>query len=82
MLHQLTGDRRECIARDAAQVLFGAHSRTYSLSPVPDLSGPSLVQAHLAGAIIPDTGAPCRLSDRLQRGSSNRADRDVFTAGH
>ena len=31
--------------RDAAQVLFGAHSRKDSLSPVPDLSGPSLVQA-------------------------------------
>ena len=45
MLHQPIGDGRECIGRDAAQVLLGAHSRTYSLSPVPDLSGPSLVQA-------------------------------------
>ena len=29
------------------KVIFGVHSRRYSVSSVPDLSGPSLVQARL-----------------------------------
>ena len=103
MLHQSIADGRELIGTDAARVEFGANFCRYSLSPVPDLSGPSLVQkrlylpftqaiarlwfslqgsvqTHLAGAIIPDTGATCRLDaqgvvGRTQLGATCSGDR-------